>query len=93
MLRRYTLLASIRSMVEDQLIASYLADRLGAERAREISLVIAGRGLIGMVVLLCLSQEVLGMGRFLPVDAEQIPATIAEVFLHGVTGRAPGRTT
>jgi AcrR family transcriptional regulator len=139
-LRRYTLLPSIRSMVEDladrsldeavhtfvreawrhlgehrhllllalrelpthieqlqealehvfvpgnRLIATYLEERLGAERAREISLVIAGRGLIGMVVLLFLSQEVLGIGRFLPVEEEKIPATIAEVFLHGVTG-------
>ena len=139
-LRRYTLLPSIRSMVEDladrsldeavhtfvreawrhlaehrhllllalrelpthleqlhealehvfvpgnRLIAAYLEERLGAERAEEISLVIAGRGLIGMVVLLFLSQEILGIGRFLPVAEEKIPTTIAEVFLHGVTG-------
>jgi AcrR family transcriptional regulator len=136
-LRRYTLLPSIRSMVEDladrsldeavhtfvreawrhlaehrhllllalrelpthlehlhealehvfvpgnRLIAAYLEERLGAE---QISLVIAGRGLIGMVVLLFLSQEILGIGRFLPVAEEKIPTTIAEVFLHGVTG-------
>jgi len=139
-LRRYTLLPSIRSMVEDlvdrsldeavhtfvreawrhlashrdllllalrelpthveqlqqalghvfvpgnRLIAAHLEARLGAERAREISLIIAGRGLIGMVVMVFLSEEVLGVGRFLPVDREQIPHTIAEVFLHGVIG-------
>lgn len=144
-LRRYTLLPSIRSMVEDladrsleeavhtfvrqawrhlsehrdllllalrelpthlarlqhaiehvfvpgnRLIAAYLEERLGPERGREISLVIAGRGLIGMIVLLFLSQEVVGIGRFLPVDEAEIPATIAEVFLHGVVGAgAPG---
>lgn len=74
----------------NKLIAAYLEERLGAERAREISLVIAGRGLIGMVIMLFLSQEVLGAGRFLPVAEEEITSTIAEIFLQGVLGAKAG---
>lgn len=74
----------------NKLIAAYLEQRLGSERAREISLVIAGRGLIGMIIMLFLSQEVLGAGRFLPVGEEEITSTIAEVFLRGVLGANAG---
>lgn len=70
----------------NQLIASYLESRLGPERAKEISLVVAGRGLVGMVMMMFLTQEVLGAGRFVPLSEEEITSTIAQVFLHGVTG-------
>ena len=75
----------------NELMAAYLEERLGAERAREINLVVAGRGLIGMVMVLFLSEEILGAGRFLPLDEEEIPTTIARVFLHGVAGAEAGR--
>lgn len=71
----------------NQMIAAYLEQQLGPERAREISLVVAGRGLIGTVILVFLTQEILGAGRLLPVREEQITATIADVFLHGVLGK------
>jgi AcrR family transcriptional regulator len=70
----------------NKLLASFLEERVGAQRARELSLVIAGRGLIGMIIMVFLTQEILGAGRFLPVEEEQITATIAGVFLHGVLG-------
>jgi hypothetical protein len=46
--------------------------------------VIAGRALIGMIIVVFLTQEVLGAGRFLPVPEEEITRTIAELFLRGV---------
>lgn len=70
----------------NRLIAAYLEARLGAQRAGEISLMVAGRGLIGMVIAMFLTQEILGAGRFLPLAEEEITATIAQVFLHGVLG-------
>jgi len=70
----------------NKLIAQYLEDRLGPERAREISMVIAGRGLVGMILMIFVSQEILGAKRFLPVSDDDIAATIAQVFLHGVVG-------
>lgn len=70
----------------NQLIAAYLENRLGPDRAKEISFVVAGRGLIGMVMMMFLTQEVLGAGRFLPLSEEEITSTIAQVFLHGVVG-------
>lgn len=70
----------------NQLIAAYLENRLGPERAKEISFVVAGRGLIGMVMMMFLTQEVLGAGRFLPLSEKEITSTIAQVFLHGVVG-------
>lgn len=70
----------------NQLLAHYLEERLGPQRAREISLVVAGRGLVGMIIMVFLSQEILGARRFLPVAEEEITSTIARVFLQGVLG-------
>lgn len=70
----------------NRLIAAYLEARLGSERAREISFVVAGRGLVGMVLMMFLTQEILGAGRFLPLSEEEVTTTIAQVFLHGVVG-------
>lgn len=72
----------------NRLIAAYLEQHLGAQRADEISLVVAGRGLIGTIVLMFLSHEILGTGRILPLDEDEITSTIAQVFLHGVFGRS-----
>lgn len=74
----------------NELIAAYLREQLGERRAREISLVIAGRGLVGTIILVFLSQEILGAGRVLPVDEDAITSTIAQVFLHGVLGAPEG---
>jgi AcrR family transcriptional regulator len=65
-------------------LASYLESRIGPERAGEISTVISVRALIGMIILVFLTQEVLGAGRLLPVPEEKITTTIAELFLRGV---------
>jgi AcrR family transcriptional regulator len=70
----------------NKLIAAYLEQQLGPERAGEISLIVAGRGLIGTIVIMFLSQVVLGGSRFLPLGDEEITSTIAQVFLHGVVG-------
>jgi AcrR family transcriptional regulator len=74
----------------NELIAAYLRQQVGEQRAREISLVVAGRGLIGTIILVFLTQEILGAGRLMPVDEEQIVSTIAQVFLHGVLGTPKG---
>jgi AcrR family transcriptional regulator len=76
----------------NKLIAAYLESRLGAKRAEEISFVVAGRGLIGMILIMFLSHSILGAGRVLPLDEDQITSTIAQVFLHGVAG-AKGELT
>jgi AcrR family transcriptional regulator len=65
-------------------LARFLESRIAPERAGEISPVISVRALIGMIVLVFLTQEVLGAGRFLPVPEEEITTTIAELFLHGL---------
>jgi AcrR family transcriptional regulator len=74
----------------NKLLARYLEERLGAKRAEEISLIVAGRGLIGMIVMLFLTQEILGAGRFLPVAEDAITSTIAQIFLQGVLGAKEG---
>jgi AcrR family transcriptional regulator len=65
-------------------IARHLESRIEARPAGQFSPLIAGRALIGMVVLVFLTQEVLGAGRFLPVSEGEITSTIAELFLRGV---------
>jgi len=68
-------------------LARDLDARIGPERAREISSVIAVRSLIGMIVMTFVTQEILGAGRHLPVSEDDITRTIAEVFLRGVAPR------
>jgi AcrR family transcriptional regulator len=70
----------------NKLLAQFLEQRVGPQRARELSLIVAGRGLIGMIIMVFISQEILGAHRFLPVEEDKITATIAQVFLHGVLG-------
>lgn len=65
-------------------IAKYLEARIDPRRAGELSPVIAVRALIGMVILVFVTQEILGMGRLLPVPEDRITKTIAELFLRGV---------
>jgi len=65
-------------------LARDLDARIGPVRAAELSTVIAVRGLVGMVVVTFLTQEILGAGQLLPVPETEITKTIAELFLHGV---------
>jgi AcrR family transcriptional regulator len=71
-------------------LARYLESRVAPERAGGISSVIAVRALIGMIIVVFLTQEILGAGRLLPVPEEEITKTIAELFLRGV---APGEVS
>jgi len=65
-------------------LARYLESRMDPRRAADLSPVIAVRALVGMVILVFLTQEVLGAGRLLPVPEDRITTTIAELFLRGV---------
>jgi AcrR family transcriptional regulator len=84
-----THLAQARKAVEhvvvptNQAIARFLDSHVPPGRRRGISSVIAVRALIGMVILVFLTQEVLGAGRLLPVPEAEITRTIAELFLRG----------
>ena len=74
----------------NQILASYLEQHLGSDRASELSMIIASRGLVGMILAVFLTQELLGAGEIVPVKEEDITRTITELFLRGVTGSAPG---
>lgn len=65
-------------------VGRYLESRIEPERAKQISSVISVRALIGMIVVVFLTQEILGAGRVLPVSEEDITTTLAELFLRGV---------
>ena len=68
-------------------LAGFLDSRIGPERAGELSSLISIRALIGMVLAVFLTQEILGAGRFLPVAEADVTGTIAELFLRGVAPR------
>ena len=72
----------------NEALAAYLEARVDPDRAKQISLVISGRGLLGMVLFVFLTQEILGAGRLLPVPEDDLTSTISEIFLRGVTGSA-----
>jgi AcrR family transcriptional regulator len=71
----------------NSLLASYLEQQVADERRKQLSLVIAARSLVGMVIFTFLTQEVAGAGRLLEVPEQEITQTIAELFLRGVIGR------
>jgi len=73
----------------NRVLAGFLEEHLGAPRSQELSLIISSRGLIGMILSIFLTQEVLGAGEHVPVPEDEITHTITELFLHGVTGSAP----
>jgi len=78
----------------NEAVAGYLESHITTERAAELSSVISVRALIGMVLVVFISQELLGAGRLLPVDPDDITKTITELFLRGVapeTARATAR--
>ncbi len=81
-----------RSFVErvvlptNRLLAAFLEQKLGAERARELNALVAGRGLLGTVFVFFVTQRLLGGDELLPIPEEEIVGTITEVFLNGVLG-------
>ena len=74
----------------NQLFAQILEEKLPPERALRINTLVAARGLLSMVVLFFVSQEILGGNELVPISEEDATATIAEVFLHGVMGGSEG---
>ncbi len=70
----------------NKMLAAYLERHLPPARAERLSLIVASRSLVGMIVMMFLTQEILGAHRYLPLSEEEITQTIARVFLHGVLG-------
>ncbi|MGH0030635.1 MAG: TetR/AcrR family transcriptional regulator [Myxococcota bacterium] len=70
------------------LFAGFLEEKLGPERAAALNTVVAGRSLLGMVLVFFLTQKVLGGDRLLPVPEGDVVDTISELFLHGALGAA-----
>lgn len=68
----------------NSVLADYLDARIDPERADRISLVVAVRALVGMVVFFFVTQEILGAGKVLPVSEDEITGTLAEIFLRGI---------
>jgi AcrR family transcriptional regulator len=71
------------------LFASFLEARLGARRAPEVNTLVAGRALVGMVLALFITQEILGGRELMPLSEDEIVATISRLFLHGVLKAEP----
>ena len=73
----------------NQLFARFLHERLGAQRASELNLLVAGRGLFGSLLAWFITQELLGGNELLAVPEREITDTLTELFLHGVRGAEP----
>jgi AcrR family transcriptional regulator len=68
----------------NEALAGYLESHISPERAAALSTVISVRALVGMVLVVFISQELLGAGRLMPIAEDDITHTIAELFLRGV---------
>lgn len=73
----------------NQLVANWLTDQLGPARAKEIDPFVAGRALLGMLMVFLITQELLGGKEVRDIPDEAITNTVAEVFLNGVRGANP----
>ena len=72
----------------NRLTAELLEHGVGPERASEIDCIVAARALVGMLLILVVSQEVMGGRELLAIDDRAIIDTVTEVFLHGILGGA-----
>ncbi len=73
----------------NEALAGYLESHIPSGRAAELSTVISVRALVGMILVVFISQELLGAGRHLPVSEDDITKTLTELFLRGVAPDAP----
>jgi AcrR family transcriptional regulator len=68
----------------NEALAAHLEARMDPARAKVLSSIISVRALIGMIVVVFLSQDVLGADKVSPVPESEVTNTIAELFLRGV---------
>lgn len=74
----------------NRLLAAFLEQKLGPARASELNAIVAGRGLLGTVLVFFVTQRLLGGDELLPIPEDEIAGTITEVFLNGVLGASRG---
>lgn len=72
----------------NRLFADFLERKLGPERAAQLDTLVAGRSLLGMVLVFFITQKLLGGAQLLPVPERNVVDTITELFLHGALGTA-----
>lgn len=70
----------------NRILAAFLDAKLAPERRGRIHSLVAARSLLGMVLSMFLSQELLGGRELVPLDDDVVTSTIVELFLHGVSG-------
>lgn len=73
----------------NRLFADFLAARLDPAQRAGLHMLAAGRSLLGMVMALFITQEVLGGRELVAISEDEIVATVSRIFLHGVQGGAP----
>ena len=65
-------------------LAELLDARVAAGELRPLDTFVAARGLVGMLVMFCWSQEVLGGRALRPIEDAVLVETVSEIFLRGV---------
>ena len=75
----------VASMTARNPIANYIQKRMDEGAFRQVDPQLAARGLFGMFVSFVLSQEILGLRKTQPYDAEEVVRTFVAIFLKGIT--------
>ena len=68
----------------NRIFAVFLARGITAGQLRPVDPIVAGRALVGMLMIFLLTQEVFGGRDLAPIADDAITDTAAELFLHGV---------
>ena len=68
----------------NRLFAAFLARGIAAGELRAVDPLVAGRALVGMLMIFLLTQEVFGGRDLVPIADDAITDTAAELFLRGV---------
>ena len=69
-------------------LAEFLEGRARAGEVRELDAFVAGRALVGMLVMFLWTQHVLGGAAIRPIGDRAIVDTVSALFLHGVLAPA-----
>src|SRR6185436_17855242 len=75
----------VASMTARNPIANYIQKRMDEGAFQRLDPQLAARGLFGMFVSFVLSQEILGLRKTQPYDAEEVVRTFVAIFLKGIT--------
>jgi AcrR family transcriptional regulator len=74
----------------NEALAEHFAPEIENGALRPVNMFIASRALLGMLMIFLFTQEVFGGKELMPIDDDEIVATVSDLFLYGIVPREGG---